>query len=246
MATFVNMHARAFIGHIDVTNADKVDFGTVTVDAVPFTNFTSGGYTEMKPGLIRGNFMADAFQDFVADVMDDEIGPMLIAGGQHAISVAPNVSGTETAGDPAWFSRGILTTYDPLGAAKGQAAKAIMNSVYDTAVIRGVVAHPKAAQTTTGNGTIIALTGPTTSQRLYCALHVTAYATLTNAVFTVQSDDGAGFASPTTRATFTTVTGVTSEFISVAGYGATETHHRCVYTLTGSGSVTFVLVIGVL
>ena len=118
------MHARAYVGHVDVTNADKVDFGTGTVDAVPVTNFTSGGYTEMKPGLIRGNFMADAFQDFVADVMDDEIGPMLIAGGQHAISVAPNVSGTETAGDPAWFSRGILTTYDPLGAAKGQAAKA--------------------------------------------------------------------------------------------------------------------------
>lgn len=239
------MHARAFVGHVDVTNADKVDFGTITVQAVPFTNFTSGGFTEMKPGLISGNFTVDAFQDFAADVMDDELNiPDLTA--NYAISVAPNTTGTETAGDPAWFSRGIRTTYDPFGAAKGQAAKAITGAVYDTAVIRGVVAHPEAARTTTGNGTIIALTGPTTSQRLYCALHVTAFTGLTSLAVTVQSDDGAGFASPTTRATFTTATGVTSEFISVAGYGATETHHRIVYTIVGTGSTTLVACIGVL
>jgi hypothetical protein len=225
MATFVNMHARAFIGHIDVTNADKVDFGTITVDAVPFTNFTSGGFTEMKPGLIRGNFQVDAFQDFAADTMDDELGVAAL-GTQYPISVAP--------------------MYDPLGGAKGQAAKAITGAVYDTAVIRGICAHPEAARTTTGNGTIVALTGPTTSQRLYCALHVTAYSGLTNLIVTVQSDDGAGFGSATTRATFATVTGVTSEFTSVAGYGATETHHRIVYTITGTGSVTFAAFLGVL
>jgi hypothetical protein len=245
MATFVNMHARAFIGHIDVTNADKVDFGTITVDAVPFTNFTSGGFTEMKPGLIRGNFQVDAFQDFAADTMDDELGVAAL-GTQYPISVAPNPTGTETAGDAAWFSRGIVTMYDPLGGAKGQAAKAITGAVYDTAVIRGICAHPEAARTTTGNGTIVALTGPTTSQRLYCALHVTAYSGLTNLIVTVQSDDGAGFGSATTRATFATVTGVTSEFTSVAGYGATETHHRIVYTITGTGSVTFAAFLGVL
>lgn len=245
MATVVNMHCRAFLGHVDVTNADKVDFGAVTVQAVPFTNFTSGGFTEMKPGLISGNFTVDAFQDFDADVMDDELNlPDLTA--NYAISVAPNTTGTETAGDPAWFTRGIRTTYDPFGGAKGQAAKAITGAVYDTAIIRGVVAHPEAARTATGNGTIIALTGPTTSQRLYACLHVTAYSGITNLVVTVQSDDGAGFGTPTTRATFTTVTGVTSEFISVAGYGATETHHRIVYTITGTGSVTFVACLGVL
>ena len=245
MATFVNMHARAYLGHIDVTNADKVDFGTITVQAVPFTNFTSGGFTEMKPGLISGNFQVDAFQDFAADVMDDELNiPDLTA--NYPISVQPNPTGTETAGDAAWFSRGIRTMYDPLGGAKGQAAKAVTGAVYDTAVVRGVVAHPKAARTSTGNGTIIALTGPTTSQKLYAALHVTAYSGLTNLIVTVQSDDGAGFGSATTRATFATVTGTTSEFLSVAGYGATETHHRIVYTISGSGSVTFAAFIGVL
>ena len=245
MATFVNMHARAYLGHIDVTNSDKVDFGPFTREAVRFTNFGSGGFEEFKPGLGRGEFTVDAFQDFAADTMDDELGVAAL-GTQYPISVQPNPTGTETAGDAAWFSRGIITKYDPLGAGVGQAAKAVLSSVFDTAIVRGVVAHPKAARTSTGNGTIIALTGPTTSQRLYCALHVTAYSGLTNLIVTVQSDDGAGFGSATTRATFTTVTGTTSEFISVAGYGATETHHRIVYTISGTGSVTFAAFIGVL
>lgn len=245
MTTFANMHARAYIGHIDVTNSDKVDFGTITVQAVPFTNFTSGGFTEMKPGLISGDFTVDAFQDFDADVMDDELGVAAL-GTQYPISVQPNPSGTETAGDAAWFSRGIITKYDPLGGAKGQAAKAITGAVYDTAVIRGYVAHPEAARTATGNGTIIAMTGPTTSQKLYAALHVTAFSGLTSLVVTVQSDDGAGFATPTTQATFATVTGTTSEWLSVTGYGATETHHRIVYTIVGTGSCTFAAFLGVL
>lgn len=245
MATFVNMHARAFVGHIDVTNSDKVDFGTITVEAVPFTNFGSGGFTEFKPGLIRGEFMVDAFQDFDADVMDDELGVAAL-GTQYPISVQPNPTGTETAGDAAWFSRGIVTKYDPLGGAKGQAAKALTGAVYDTAVIRGYVAHPEAARTSTGTGTAVALTGPTASQKLYAALHVTAYSGFTNVVFKIQSDDGSGFGSATDRITFATVTSTTSEFASVAGSFSSETHHRITWTVTGSGSVTFAGYFGVL
>jgi hypothetical protein len=245
VATVVNMHCRAFVGHIDVTNADKVDFGTISVDAVPFTNFGSGGFAEMKPGLMRGEFTVDAFQDFAVDVMDDELGVAAL-GTQYPISVQPNPTGSETAGDAAWFTRGIVTAYDPLGAAKGEAAKAVLSSVYDTVAVRGYVGHPEAARTSTSTGTAVALTGPSSTQRLYAALHVTAYTGFTNVVFKVQSDDGAGFGSATDRITFATVTATTSEFASVAGSFSSETHHRFSWTVTGSGSVTFAGFFGVL
>lgn len=246
MTTFVNLYARAFIGAVDVTNSDKVDFGTITVDAVPFTNFGSGGFTEMKPGLKHGDFTVDAFQDFDIGVMDDLLGPAALLTSNYPISVQPNPTGTETAGDPAYFSRGILTKYDPLGGAKGQAAKAITGAVYDTAVIRGYAAHPEAARTSTGTGTAVALVGPTATQKLYGALHVTAYTGLTNVVFKIQSDDNSGFSSATDRITFGTVTAVGSEFASVAGSFSSETYHRISWTASGAGSVTFAGFFGVL
>jgi len=117
---------------------------------------------------------------------------------------------------------------------------------YDTAIVRALVAHPVAARTTDGNGTAVALAGPTASQRLYAALHVTAYSGLTNVVFKIQSDDASGMASATDRITFTTVSGLTSQFASVAGSFSSETHHRITWDVTGSGSVTFVAAFGVI
>ena len=62
----------------------------------------------------------------------------------------------------------------------------------------------------------------------------------------VQSDDAVGFPSATDRITFSTVTGVGSEFTSVAGAFNTETHLRASWTVSGTGSISFVVVCGVL
>jgi hypothetical protein len=245
MATYVAENHRAYLAHLDASDSETISFGPLNVAAVPFPSMADGGFLSKKPGLKSGEFMIDKWQDFATGVWDEQLG-LAAVGSQYALSVMPNAGGVETAGDPAWFSRGIATSYAPLSAAVGDAVKGPVSGVFDTVFVKGVVAHPKAARSATGNGTAIALTGPTTSQRLYGALHVTAYSGITNLVVTVQSDDNVGFASPTTRLTFSTATGVTSEFASVAGYGATETHHRIVYTITGVGSVTFAAFIGVL
>ena len=245
MSTYVDLHRKVLVGHLDLTSlCHAAQFGPMATAMVPFNNWGAGGYEEVKPGLKSSSFTADLYQDFAADVLDDEVGSAL--GTQYPVTQIPFPSGTVTVGDPGYFSRGILTTYGPLDGAHGEAAKARLSVKSDTVVVRGTVAHPSAARTTTGNGTIYALTGPTTSQRLYAALHVTDYSGLTNVVIKVQSDDGVGFGTPTDRLTLTTITGTTSQFSSVAGYGATETHHRIVYTLTGIGSVTFTVLLGVL
>lgn len=245
MGTYVAVNHRAYIAHLDASDAESISFGTLNVNPVPFPSMADGGFLSNKPGLKSGEWMVDKWQDFAADVWDDELGLAAI-GSQYAVSVAPNTTGTETAGDPAWFSRGIATNYAPMSAAVGDPVKGPLGGVFDTVFVRGQVAHPKAARTTTGTGTALTLTGPTAAQSLYVALHVTAYSGLTNVVFKVQSDDNSGFTSATDRITLTTVTGTTSQFASVAGNFSTETHHRITWTVTGSGSVTFVAFVGVL
>jgi hypothetical protein len=76
-------------------------------------------------------------------------------------------------------------------------------------------------------------------------LHVTAFTGFSQAVIKVQSDSSAGMGSPTDRITFATVTGKTSEFASVVGDFSSETHHRVIYDVTGSGSITFTVAFGV-
>ena len=246
MATFVGMYDRIHVGHLDLSDADEVSFGPISAVAVPFPSFMAGGFVQFRPGLISGEFNVSAYQDFAADVLDDEIGVSGL-GSQYPVSVAPNATATDAAGDPAYFSRGLIGSYDPFGGAKGDAAKANIGMMYDTALIRGVLAVPKAARTASGNGTAIALAGPTATQRLYAALHVFAYSGFTNVVVKVQSDDSGAMSSPTDRITFATVTGTpASEFASVAGSFASETHHRAIWTVTGTGSITFAVYFGVL
>ncbi len=130
--------------------------------------------------------------------------------------------------------------------AKGDMAKAMFEVAHDTTIVQGKVAHAGAAIVATTSDSGIALAGPSATQKLYSALHVTAYSGFTNVVFTIESDDNIGFTSATTRITHTTVTAVTNEFSSVAGSFSSETHHRVKATVTGSGSVTFFSAIGVL
>jgi hypothetical protein len=245
MATFVGLHNQIYFAHLDLTGfANQVDIGG-TRDMRDSTTFADGGWSCVKPGIIRGQAVVSGFQDFAADALDDELSIGQL-GSQYPLTVIPNPTGTVTAGDAAWMSRGIVDALTPFSGAIGDMATFKMSSAFDTAVVQAKVAHPKAARTATGNGTAIALAGPTSAQKLYAALHVTAFSGFTNVVFKVQSDDNGGFSSATDRITFTTVTGTTHQWSSVAGDFSTETHHRVTWTVTGTGSVTFVCVFGVI
>lgn len=68
-------------------------------------------------------------------------------------------------------------------------------------------------------------------------LHVTQFAGLTNATIKVQhSSDNATFAD---LATFTVVSGVTSQFSEVAAGTAVNRYLRALWTVTGVGTITF-------
>lgn len=248
MASFVGTANRVYVNHLDLSGqADKVDFGTLTRVMQPATTFNDGGYMCVKPGLISGAAAIHGFQDWATGVFDDQISVAQL-GAQYPVTVIPNPTGTVTAADTCWMSRGLVGTLSPMAGAKGDMADFELAMPYDTAIVQAKVAAPLATQTTTGNGTAVPLTGPTATQRLYAAVHVTAYSGFTNVIFTVESDDNAGFTSPIVRATFATVTTLLTgpQFISVAGPWNTETHHRIVRTVSGAGSITFTAAFGVL
>jgi len=245
MATFVDTASNMMVGQVDLTGlCESYAFGDLSIAAVPFTTYADRGWVANKPGLKSGTFTATLFADYATGVLDDQLGVAAL-GGTYAVTVIPD-DPAPVAGDLAWFSRGYLGRYNPLTGSVGEAAKAELELPYDRPFVRGTLLHPKTARTANGNGTAVALTGPTASQRLYAALHVTAYSGLTNVVVKIQSDDAVGMASATDRITFSTVTGVGSEFTSVAGGFSTETHVRATWTVTGSGSITFAVVCGVL
>lgn len=246
MSAFVGLHNRVYLAHLDLSGlANEVDFGALSRVMQDSTTFNDGGYSCVTPGLISGEATVKGFQDYAADVLDDEISLGQL-GSQYAFTVVPNPTGTVAVGDACWMSRGIVNSLNPMSGAKGDVAGFELGLPYDAAIVQAKVAAAKAAITADTNGTAVALAGPTASQKLYAALHVFAYTGFTNVVFKIQSDDGSGFSSATDRITFTTVTGVTNEFASVAGSFSSETHHRVVADVTGSGSVIFACAFGVI
>ncbi len=93
-----------------------------------------------------------------------------------------------------------------------------------------------------GNGAAQLLGAVAATQAVYGALHVLAAAGGTLTV-KIQSDDNAGFTSPTDRLSFTAATGKTYQWLALAG-PITDTYWRAVWTLP-AGSATFVTMAGI-
>jgi hypothetical protein len=98
----------------------------------------------------------------------------------------------------------------------------------------GVSLHDLTADTVDANGTGVDLTTVSTTAGAVAHLHVTAFSGLTQAIITVaDSADNVSFA---TIGTFTTVTGLTSQRLTIAG--TIRRYVRYVIDVTGSGSIT--------
>jgi len=91
------------------------------------------------------------------------------------------------------------------------------------------------------NGTGIALGPVGATQSMFAGLCVTQATALVGLIVTIQSDDNAGFTTPTTQMTFSTLAVTGSQLMSVAG-AITDSYWRAVWALTsGSAEITVVL-----
>jgi hypothetical protein len=244
MPAFVNANMDIYVDSIDLAGfASQAQFDSVA-DQVEVTTLSST-WRQYIPGLNTHSLSVTGYQDFDATAVDQ-----LLTGtgtGQNVVTICPINSGA-TVADPAFMFTGRTTTRTPLSGAVGDAAGFTMEWNGDGRAVRGQVLHPSAARTTTASGTATTFTTPITGQSIWATFHVLALSgTSTPTItFTIQTDDNVGFSSPTTRITSNAFTAIGSQFASVAGPFAGETHIRVSWTISGgTPSMTFFVAAGV-
>jgi hypothetical protein len=243
MATEILLNSKVYAGQHDLSgdiNSGRLRYGA---EAVMATTFGGNGWKQRKAGLRATELEYAGFVNEGADLSGDILfGRLAVA--DVPLSVVPQ---SGAVGDVAFFFKSQETGYEP-GGQIGQVYAFRVNAEANGAPVRGRVLIAAGAKTTTGTSVVRQFTGGVSAtQRLYAALHVLdASGTNPTLDVVVKSDDASGFASPTTRLTFTQATGKTSELLSLAG-AITDSYIRVDYTIggTGSPSFSFVVVVGV-
>jgi len=244
MAQFALTQVEVAVDEVNLTGfANSVDISAET-DELDVTTFAGGGYRQRITGL--GTFKMDVtgFQDFGTSTPGSSFPMTQLADGGtlHTFHVAPNGG---TAGNVAVLGTARGVTLQPVVGTVGDAAKFMLNLAGTGRLIQGQLLAPVAAQTSTGTGTVLAFTTPTATQALHAAFHVHSVTGAGTITFVVATDDSVGFGTPVTRITSNGFTAVGSQFSSLAGALAGETHIRVGWTITGFTSVLFSVAAGV-
>lgn len=181
----------------------------------------------------------DGFWDSTADeILQGRVGVA-----DKPMSVSPS-DGTD--GSLAYFFRSLAGEYES-GGAKGDPYRFSVSAEGSAGepLVRGTVLH-NATRTANGSGTGFNLGQLAAGKKLYAALHVLSVSSGDNLTVTIESDDNAGFASPTVRGTFTVMSAIGAAWLTPVAGPLTDTYWRAAYTLGGDGSpsINFVVVLG--
>lgn len=141
-------------------------------------------------------------------------------------------------GDQCWSFRARQLDYN-FGGAIGDLQPFTVGGQADSVIIVGKVAEAGTISAS-GNSTGIQLGAVVAGKKLYAATHVIAATALTSFDVLIRSDDNAGFTSATTQITFTTATGITSEWKEVSG-AITDDYWRADYALVGTSVEAYIL-----
>lgn len=197
----------------------------VSKDIVDATCFGSS-WAESLSGVKSGAFSAEGFFD--PTVTDAPMFGTIDSTGS-LMSVMPT---GETVGEPAFIFKDITANYAP-GAAHGEVMGFSFNANSDGVVASGNILDTRTVAGSS-NGAAYQAGAIAAAQTGYFALHVSTVTGSTETLIVViESDDASNFASPSTHATFTTVTGRTAELKTVSG-AVTDDYWRATYTTTGS------------
>jgi len=201
---------------MEIEAADKTVFGESSRGrAVGLKNFD----------VVHSGFF-EAGSDAVDDVLYDNLGT---AG--RILTILP----TDSEGGKGYMSKLVSLKYEPAGNIGDMFGITGEAHSEGTGIVRCTVLGI-GTKTTDGNGSAYELGALSSGQYLYAALHVTS-ASGDSLVVKIQSDSAEGFASPTDRVTFTTVTGATAEWatrIDGSSNPITDTWWRATWDVTGS------------
>lgn len=244
MGKMILENVRLFVAGADLTTVNNKIEVNVEADEQDATAFTPSGpaWTEVLAGLRSTEASAEGqWEAGDPSKVDDALFAAL--GTVTPWTVCPVGA---NAGDLAWLT-GMLRTGYELGGAPGDIAPWSSDGKGTWPLVRGAVAHPPGTpRTTAGTGTITQLGAVGAAQNLYAALHVLSVAGTTPAItVTIQSAAAAGFASPTTRLTFTSANAVSGQILRAAG-PITDQYFRASWAISGtSPSVLFATSFGI-
>jgi hypothetical protein len=216
-------------------NAKVFDLKT-DVAVLDTTPLSTTGWTTVTGGLKSGTVNLEFMQDPATLGVDDTLWPLLGTAGTVKSIVTNSADGST-----AYLLQSIPLSYTPVSGNVGELAMGTISGSSSTGpVVRGALLHPSnVSRTSTSTGTGRQLGAVVAGKSMYAALHVISAAGSTPTLAVIlQSDDNAGFTTPTSRITFTTATGRTSQMLSVAG-AITDDYWRVSYTIGGTGGPTF-------
>lgn len=231
MSKFTLLDTRLFAPGADLSGAsNKIEISTEIEDK-DATNYRSGGWKEIIGGLGSAEISGEGqWEAGDPGMVDDASWANL--GGVGPYTVCPTDS---VVGALAYFTNGLRADYK-IGDAVGEIApwSGTVKSAWP--LVRGQIAHPPGlARTATGTGTALQLGAIPAGKRLYAALHVLSAAGTTPSITArIESDDAAGFTTPTTRLTFAAATGPGGQILRGDGTAVTDTYYRVAWTISGT------------
>jgi len=238
MSSIVYTNCKVALGGYNLSGVHHSLTVTYGAEMLDDTVFGTSGTRSNKPGLKTVEAVGSGFVDFE---VSDSILFNRIGANREVMTFAAD---GEAVGDIAFTTRAVNATYNPLSGEVGTLLPFEFNSKSaNTPLVRtNVLAF--GSKVAGGNGAGVHLGAALGSgEILYAALHV--FGVGTNVAVKIQSDDNAGFTTPTDRVTFATATAIGAQWMELAGPVATDTYWRAVWTPTG-GAADIWVVFGIL
>lgn len=195
---FALTDATTWIGGFDFTGHTNQITVSMEMEDLDATVFGGNGYRARAGGL---KDVSGEHSGFWSAPVDEAAFTEL---GMTNIPVTVSPTGVE--GSPAYMYQATKLSYEQFGGVGELTPFSLSITGSDTVgVVRGkVAAVPGEVSATGALGSAVQLSAPLAGQYVYATLHV--FTAGTSLTVQVQSDDNAGMSSPTTRATFSTVT----------------------------------------
>ena len=240
MAVNVVRDAKLYLGARDLTGDLNAVALNYSAEALEVTRL--GDNTRKKIGGLKG--VTVNAEGFVDPATSDEYLFNRIAAVAEAVTIGKDGG---AAGDPAFIFQASAAGYNPVGGAVGEVVKFSFDAeASDSDLVDATILHTAAATTASGSSTPQNLGAVLSTEKLYATLHAFAASAADTLDIIIESDVDAGFASPTTRATFTQITAAAGEWITPVVGPITDTWWRISWTIAGtSPSFDFVVAMGI-
>lgn len=228
MAVLAYKNAKVLYGSYDLSGDLNSAALHLMTDIQERTTFASGGYKQRIQTLTDSNVN-------VAGIWGGPVDAALFGQLSNVNGNMVSLSPTGAVGSTGFMVSSLGATYDPVSGKVGDVLKFNFTAQGNGTVYRGTVLENSSKSATGNGGTGQNLGAVLAGKSLYAGLHVSAITGTSTPTFSSFIESGADgtFASPVTRITFSPVTAVGSQFLSVAG-PITDVQFRLNYTLSGT------------